>query len=480
MADNLDIFDLCIIGSGSGVSLIDDDLNDWKIAIIDNGTGITQAFGGTCLNAGCIPTKMFAIPARYASIAQRASEVDVKVTFDSIDYKSLNRRIFTRTDAISESGLEGLRKRTNVEVFIGAASFIDDHHIKVGNRVIEARRIVIAAGSRPRILDVDSLHDPDLAPFIHTSESIMRMPQLPQKMVFCGGGVEAIEFASIYAALGVKVSIIARSDRLIRQHDSSIAQRITDLIAQKVMLRLNQMIIGAEAADEGGVVLIARDAEGMEYSYESDCVLIASGRIPNGDQLHLDRAHVEMDDNGFIVVDDHMRTTQTHIWALGDICSPPMLKHLANAQARTVKANLLAEKEGGSLVTMDDSALPFGIFADPEIAGVGASEDELKRSGQAYIAHEQRYDSVAYGWAMGDHDELFVKILANPTDEKILGAHIIGDNATILIQPLVMAMRFDLDLEGFARGQFWIHPALSEIIENAALGALEKIRSHKN
>lgn len=474
----VEVFDLVIIGSGSGLSLVGDDLKDWAIALIDKGTGVTGAFGGTCLNAGCIPTKMFSLPARYANLPNRASGVDTGLIFGGINHADLIGRVFGRTDAVSRSGLAGLQARSNVTVIRGDAEFIGDHQIKVGHRVIAASRIVLAAGSRPRPVRAPGFTDDYLHPFVHTSESIMRLPELPRRLVIVGAGVEAVEFGHIFSALGSKVSIIARGEALLRHGEPDISRLITEEMSQRVSLRFNQRVAGLEAGQDGGVVVTAVDVHGIEYTYQADAVLESIGRVPNGDQLHLDRTGITLDEAGFVPVDEYLRTGVPGIWALGDVCAPRMLKHLANAQARVVKKNLLADRDGDMLSRIDERCVPAGIFGDPEIATVGATTPQLEAEGRRFVAYNQAYDDVAYGWAMGPSCGM-VRVLVDPQNRRLLGAHIIGEQATSLIQPLVMSMQFDMDLERFARGQYWIHPALTETVENAVLGALKQIRAQE-
>lgn len=461
-------FDLCIIGSGSGLSLVDDDINDWKIALIDAGIGPNDIFGGTCLNAGCIPTKMLALPARWALAPAKAKLVDAEIKFDKIDFAAVQARTFGRTDAIAESGLAGLVARENVTVLRGEALFTDAHTIRVGGQELTADRIVLAAGSRPRMPEVPGFDDPYLAAFVHTSEDIMRIEELPEQLVIIGGGVEAVEFGHIFAGMGVKVTVLARSEPLLRKLDADIAERATELLGERVVLRLNQQLTGMEPADDGGVVITTSDAYGVEYSYETDAVLVAIGRIPNGDQLRLDAAGITLDHAGFVPVDEHLRTAVPHIWAIGDICAPAMLKHLANQQARVVKRNLLAERDGGELVTSDERFVPQGVFGEPEIASVGRTEQELVDAQVDHVSYTQEYKWVAYGWALNDQDH-FVKLVGD-LDGNVLGGHIIGPQATTLIQPILMGLSHGLTAQQMASGQYWIHPSLSEVVENALLG----------
>ncbi|GAA2182947.1 mycothione reductase [Brooklawnia cerclae] len=470
--------DLAIIGSGSGLSLIDDDIDGWRIALIDNGVGPTDAFGGTCLNAGCIPTKMLAMPARYAVAPAQARAVDVNLSFRGADFAALQARVFGRTDAIAASGLAGLVARPNVSVLHGAATFIDAHTLHVAGQTFTADRIVLAAGSRPRLLDAPGFDEPYLGAFVHTSESIMRVPQLPKRLIIIGGGTEAVEFGHIFSGLGSQVAIIARRDSLLRAFDPDVAAAVTAALGERVVLRLNQQATGLEPDDDGGVVLTTQDPDGIEYSYAADAVLVCAGRIPNGDQLHLERAGVEVDDEGFVRTDEHLRTTAAHIWALGDICNRHMLKHLANAQARVVKRNLLAERDGGALVASDERFVPQGVFGLPEVATVGATAAELERAGTPFVAYTHKYGWTAYGWAIADENH-FVKLLGDPESGRLLGAHIVGPEATSLIQPLIQGMSFGQDASTIARGQYWIHPAPTEVVENALLGLDRAIAEHR-
>lgn len=467
-ADYAGHFDLCIIGSGSGLSLVDDDINDWRIALIDAGIGPIDTFGGTCLNAGCIPSKMLVLPARWTLAPGEAKLVDVDVAFRGADFKAIQARTFGRTDAIAESGLAGLVARENVTVFRGEAVFTDPHTIRVGGQELSADRIVLAAGSRPRIPDVPGFDDPYLSAFVHTSEDIMRIEELPEQLTIIGGGVEAVEFGHIFAGMGVKVQIIARSAPLMRRLDDEVAELLTAKLGQRAVLQLNQQLASLEPGDEGGVVITTTDAHGIEYSYASDAVLVCVGRIPNGDQLRLDAAGISLDEHGFVPVDEHQRTAVPHIWALGDICAPDMLKHLANQQARVVKANLLAERDGTELVSTDERFVPYGIFGEPEVAGFGPSERELVAAGVPHVSYTQQYKWVAYGWALNDQEH-FVKLVGD-LDGRVLGAQLIGPQASTLIQPILMGLAQGLDAQQMARGQYWIHPSLSEVVENALLG----------
>lgn len=310
-------YDIVVIGSGSGNTILDEDFADRRAAIIDSG-----AFGGTCLNVGCIPTKMFVLPADFASSPSEAVRVGVDLQFRGASFASIRDRIFGRIDSISKAGLSYRQGLDNIDVYTGEAAFIDAHTLEVGGRCITADQIVLAAGSRPRVPDVPGLDDPSMAGLIHTSDTIMRLAELPQRLVILGGGLIAAEFAHIFSGLGSQVTVINRSGRMLRHEDRDISQRFTEQMGRRVRLRMAEGLVGVDRDPGGHLVVLTVDGDGVDYDYPADVVLNAAGRVSNGDRLNLPAAGVDVDDDGFVVVDKHQRTNVEHIWALGDVCSP--------------------------------------------------------------------------------------------------------------------------------------------------------------
>lgn len=459
-------FDLCVIGSGSGNSLIDERFAHLDVALIEKGT-----FGGTCLNVGCIPTKMFVLPADLANSTHLAQRLGVDLALRDVHWREVRDRIFARIDPISEAGLDWRVQSGNVTVFHETAHFVDEHTLQVGEEQITADQIVIAAGSRPHLITVPGIDDERLRSRIHTSDTIMRLDEVPHHLVIVGGGYIAAEFAHIFSACGSHVTLLHRNDRLLRREDADIARRFTELLSDRVQVRMNQEVTAFEPPEEGdeGLIVVASDINDVEYLYEADAVLVATGRVSNSDTLNLEAAGVGVTGLGLIRVDAHQRTSVPHIWALGDVSSKWQLKHVANAEMRTVQHNLLHPND---LVETDHRFVPHAIFSDPQIASVGATEQQLLDWGRPYVSATQEYGTVAYGWALEDGDH-FVKLLADPGTWHLLGAHIIGPQAPSLIQPLIQAMSFGQDVRQLARGQYWIHPGLPEVVENALLSLLD-------
>ncbi len=456
-------FDVAVIGSGSGNSLIDERFAGLQVALIDD----NEEFGGTCLNRGCIPTKMFVLPADHAVSPEDAARLGVDLRFEGADWPGIRDRIFGRIDPISVGGLDWRERSDNVTVFRSRASFVDPHTLQVGDDRISADQIVIATGSRPRTLGIDVPEE--LVDRVHTSDDIMRLAELPRRLTILGGGFIAAEFAHIFSGLGSEVTVINRSDVVLRDEDEDIRHAFAEQLSRRVKLRLNQSVDAVEHGPAGDVQLVTKDRNGVEYVYFADAVLVATGRIRNSEDLNLEAAGVELRGDGQIRVNAQQRTSVNHIWAMGDVSSDFLLKHVANAEMRTVQHNLVAIES--DRVETDHRYVPHAVFSHPQIAGVGATEQQLRDWGTPYVVTRQRYSDVAYGWAMEDQGH-FVKLLADPRNWRLLGAHIIGPQASTLIQPLIQAMSFGLSVPDMARGQYWIHPALPEVVENALLGLM--------
>ncbi|GGU84286.1 mycothione reductase [Lentzea flava] len=449
-------FDLVIIGTGSGNSIPNEAMAGWDIAILEKGT-----FGGTCLNVGCIPTKMFVHTADQAAAPANAKKLGVDAHLDAVHWPQIRDRIFGRIDPISEGGRNWrANENANVIVYEGTAKFVDAHTIDTGTgETITADRIVVAAGSRPTVPEVADIETTGF----HTSDSIMRLDELPKSLIILGSGFIAAEFAHVFSSFGVQVTVIARSNLLLRHEDLEIAQRFTDVARTKWDVRLQRKTIRAEKTGTG-VRLHMEGPDGAE-TVEADQLLVATGRQPNTDLLDVAKAGIELHDDGRIKVDEYQRTSRPHILALGDISSDYQLKHVANHEARVVQHNLLHPDEP---MRSDHRFVPAAVFSSPQIASVGLTEEQAKARGIRYVTASQAYASIAYGWAMEDTTG-FAKLLADPATGQLLGAHIIGPQASSVIQPLIQAMSFGLDAKSMARGQYWIHPAMPELVENALL-----------
>jgi len=452
---------MIIVGTGSGNSILTPDYADWKVAVVERG-----AFGGTCLNRGCIPSKMFVYASDVAENTRHSAKFGVDAHVDGIRWPEIVDRVFGRIDAIAEGGRDWRigDENPNVTVYLEDARFVGPKQLQVGEDTITAPIIVLAAGARPFVPDVPGLTDgPDRVAF-NTSADIMRIDEVPERLIILGGGFIACEMAHIFGGLGSEITMINRSGKLLRAEDEAISAAFTTAYQERFTLLGGKAIEKVTEIDGNFTVHLA----GGE-TVTGDRVLVATGRIPNGSQLGVDKSGVEMDDAGYVVTDQHLRTNVDGIWALGDITTKYQLKHTANAETRVAAHNIIEVSNGGSdLHTVDYSGVPSAVFAHPQVASVGKTEQELREAGVDYITATKEYGATAYGWAMMDETS-FCKVIADPQTRLILGAHIIGPQASTLLQQLVMAYQFGLTVDQVAKGQLWVHPALTEVVENCLL-----------
>ncbi len=446
-------FDLIIVGSGSGNS-IPAYLDDWNIALVER-----DVFGGTCLNRGCIPSKMFVYPADVAVASQTSAKLGIDAQFNGADWAAIRDRVFGLIDPIAASGRDYRATGTpNVTLIEGTADFVDERVLDVEGRRITAPNILLAAGARPVIPPISGLVETGF----HTSDSIMRLPELPKRLGIIGGGFIAVEMGHVFSGLGSHVTVFNRSNTLLREFDQDISSTFTEAFGQRVDLLLGHVPTHVERVADGIKITCAIGETIV------DELLVATGREPNSDLLNVDAAGLECHHHGTIAVDDTMATSVEGIWAVGDIANNYQLKHLANAEAAIAFWNIAHPDD---LRRQSYKAVPSAVFSSPQVATVGLTEQEAVKQGRSFSVGRRDYGGTAYGWAMADETG-FAKVLVDDVTGLIIGAHVLGPQASSLIQPIIQAMQFDQRAEDIARQVFYIHPALTEVIENALLDAL--------
>ncbi|WP_248582707.1 mycothione reductase [Nocardioides sp. InS609-2] len=455
-------YDLIVIGAGSGNTVVDDRFSSWRVAIIER-----AAYGGTCLNRGCIPSKMFVVPADRAREAADGARLDVRTSYDGVGWAALRDRVFGRTDASSRAGRDAREGLDHVDTFKGTATFTGPHTLRVAleggdEEELTADRIVLATGSRPVVPDLPGLADVEH----HTSDTVMHLEALPRTIGILGGGYVGCEFAHVFASLGSTVVQIEAEDTLLGNQDADVARLFTEHASLQWDVRTGTTV--ERFSQDGDAIMMHLD-RGDPVTV--DTLLVCVGRRPNSDGLGLEAAGIEVDDNDRVVVDEHQHTSAESVWALGDISSHHPLKHVANHEARVVQHNLLHPADP---VEADHRYVPNAVFTSPQIGGVGLTEAEAREQGIDVAVATSTYAGIAYGWALEADDEgWFCKLVADRSTGLLVGAHLIGPLAATLVQPLITAMCLEQPVAGLARSQYWIHPAPTEVVEQALL-ALEK------
>jgi mycothione reductase len=404
---------------------------------------------------------MYVYVADLAELARSGPRLGVDTRMHGTDWKAIRDRVFDRIDAISDGGDAYRESLDHVTVYRGDARFVGERRLAVNDEIVTADQIVLAAGGRPSIPEVPGLADVAF----HTSDTIMRIDELPEHLIVVGGGYIAAELAHVFGALGSRVTIIARGDTLLRAEDDDIRMRFTECTRRRFDVLCSTQVLAAREVAGGNTIEVDVSVDGDHRTIEGDMVLIATGRVPNGDELGVRAAGVELDTLGYVVTDEYLRTTAPGVWALGDICNPDMLKHAANADARVVAHNVTHPDD---LRRIDRRFMPHAVFGYPQVASVGATERDLLHADVPIRVAVQPYASTAYGWAMEDEQGL-CKVIAHAETRQLLGAHIVGAQASTLIQQLIQGMRFGLTVDQMARDQYYIHPALTEVVEQALL-----------
>jgi mycothione reductase len=449
-------FDLIVIGSGSGLDVANAaaEHGGMKVAIVEKGR-----MGGTCLNRGCIPSKLLIHSADVAETIRSAGQFGVKVGEFSIDFQSIAKRTTGIVDSESDCIRSAFSEIDNPKLFSHECRFIGDKTISVGNETIQGNKILIASGTRPFI---PKIHGLDGSGFM-TSDEALRLKKQPRVLTIIGGGYIAAEMAHFFGALGTKVNIVQRGNLLIPHEDEEVARKFTQVFSKKcnVYLGYDTESVGKKT---GGIFFVkARNSSGKVISLESDQLLVATGRTPNSDTLDLGKTGVQVDGRGFVRVNKYLETNVKGIFALGDAVGRYMFKHSANHEAQYAFNNIMhADKK----VAVDYAAMPHAIFSWPQVASVGHTEQELKKDRADYAKAVYPYIRTTMGEAIEDRDG-FVKLLASRKDSRILGCHIIGAHASILIHEVLIAMKAGITIGNIAR-TVHIHPALSEVVSRAA------------
>ena len=446
-------FDVVVIGTGAGTKLVRPiaDLG-FKVAVIEKG-----ALGGTCLNRGCIPSKMLIHSADVMSEIKEAEKFEIDVEGPiHVRFQELINRVSSTVDQDSASIKPVYDKHPNITLFQEQASFVDTHTIQAGNHVIQADKFFIATGTRPLIPSIPGL---DQTPFM-TSNEALRLSSLPKRLLVIGGGFVALELGYFYASLGTQVTFIVR-DKLLKNEDQDVVVTFEKLFAQKHQLALGHtpLFVGHE---NGIFDVMTQDKSKKRHVFQAESLLVATGVRPNTDDLQLDKAGIESNEKGYIKVNSFLQTSAPHIWALGDVIGRYFFRHSANFEAEYLMKSCYVEQ---TPFEIKYPFMPYAVFTNPQVARLGYTQQELERDKKPFVVGLNLYQSSAMGMALRSQDE-FAKVLIDPVTRKLWGAHIVGKEAATMMHMFIAFEKMGATLDEML-DTIYIHPAMPEILRNA-------------
>jgi dihydrolipoamide dehydrogenase len=455
-------YDVVVIGGGPGgyVAAIRAAQLGMKVACVEK----RGSLGGTCLNVGCIPSKaLLQSSEKFVEAGHALAAHGVKVEGVGLDLKTMLAR---KDKVVGENtrGVEYLFKKNKVAWLKGAGRIAAADTVEVGGESIKTKAIVIATGS-----DVVSLPGVEIdEKRIVSSTGALELAEVPKRFVVIGGGYIGLEMGSVWRRLGAEVTVVEFLDRITPGMDAEIAKSLQRLLQkQGFAFKLGTKVVGAKVGNKGVALALELAQGGAREELTADVVLVAVGRRPYTDGLGLDAAGVALDEKKRVKVDGQFRTNVAGIFAIGDVIAGPMLAHKAEDEGSAV-----AEIIAGQKPHIDYDAIPAVIYTQPEVASVGKSEEDLKTAGVGYVVGKFPFTANGRARCNGD-TEGFVKILADPKTDRMLGAHIIGADAGTMIAELALAMEYGASSEDVARTSH-AHPTLPEAVKEAALAVAKR------
>ena len=451
-------YDLILIGTGSGMEVVaamTQEKPNLRVAVIDK-----DAPGGICLTRGCIPSKLLIYPATVIRTAEKSREFGIQTEIKRIDFRAIMERMRSIINRDIDMIRNGLSQSKNIDYYTDQAEFTAPYTIKVGKETITSKMIFLSTGSRPSIPPIDGLQETGYL----TSDTILEISQLPRSIAIIGGGYIAAEYGHFLSAMGSKVTIIGRNPYFIPEEEPEVSALAKKELQKHVTILTNHEVRTAEEMSTGKKLTAVDRYSKKETEIVAEEILVATGRAPNTDILHPEKAGIKTDSNGFITADEYMQTSQPNIWVLGDADGKFLFKHVANHEAQVVYFNAVLKKK----IKMDYHAVPHAVFTDPEIASVALREKEAveKYGKDNILIGFYKYADTAKGEAMVLKDD-FVKVVIKRDTGQILGAHIIGPQASILIQEIVNLMYTKSQSLAPLNEAMHIHPALSEVVARA-------------
>jgi mycothione reductase len=450
-------YDLIVIGSGSAMNIVDAVIRgnpEIRVAVIDK-----DEPGGICLTRGCIPSKILLYPAELVRLIEKSRDLGVASKISKVDFQWIMSRMRSMIKKDIDSIREGLTSSPNIDYYHSTAEFVAPYALKVGEKEISSKKILLCTGSKTLIPSIKGLEEVGYL----TSDTILSLERLPVSVAIIGGGYIAAEFGHFLAAMGSRVTILGRNPRFLPDEEPEVSDLAKSELGKHITILTNHEVREAQRSSTGKRVLAVERSTGERVRVDSEEILVAAGRGPQNDILHPERAGIELDREGWIKVNEYLETSQPGVWALGDADGKHLFKHVANYESEVVYYNAFLKRR----VKVDYGAVPHAVFTYPEVASVGMSESEaVKRFEKEKLRIGfYRYSDTAKGEAMDAHG-YFVKVIMHSSTGRVLGAHIIGPYASILIHDIITLMYCGGGVSEMLNAVY-IHPALNEVVQRA-------------
>ena len=456
-------YDIIVIGSGPGgyIAAVRASQLGKKVAIIEKYT----ALGGTCLNVGCIPSKALLDSSHhYYDAVNHFDTHGISIEKPTIDFTKMIARKATVVEQTS-GGIKYLMDKNNITVFEGLGSFVDATHVKItkkdgSSETIEGTNTIIATGSKPSSLPFISIDKERII----TSTEALKLTEIPKHLLVIGGGVIGLELGSVYKRLGADVTVIEYAPKITPMMDADVSKELQKVLKKQGMKFAVDHGVSSVERNGDEVIVKATDKKGRKVTFTGDYCLVAVGRKPYTEGLGLENAGIELNDKNQVKINEHLQTSTSNIYAIGDVVEGAMLAHKAEEEGVVV-----AEFLAGQKPHINYNLIPGIVYTWPEVAAVGKTEQELKDAGINYKAGKFSMRALGRSRASGDIDG-FVKVLADKTTDEVLGVHIVGARAADLIMEAAVAMEYRASAEDLARICHG-HPTYSEAIKEAAKAA---------
>ncbi len=453
--------DALVIGAGEAGALV-------ASLALDAGSSVALAYrepwGSTCLNAGCVPSKFLIHRARVAHVVRTSSRFGVRTVAPEVDLASIVEEKRSYLDRHRADTWQGALQEARLTLLEGAAEFVSEDRVRVGDRVVRSERIFLALGMRPSVPEVDGLRE---GPWL-TNETLMDLEEVPGHLIVIGGGYIGCELGQAYRRFGAEVSIVQRAPRLLPGEEPDASTVLERSFREEGIDVLLASELRSVRWTDGRPSVEVTGSDGASSSLAGTHLLLASGRTPNTDTLALDRAGVELDPKGFVRVDDELRTTGAGIWAIGDVNGAQPFTRVCQEEAKIAFEN--AFHDAG--LRMRRESLPHAVFTDPEVGSVGLTERAAREQGHDVIAGLVPFERIEKAELIGE-TRGFIKYVAERGTHRLLGCHVVGYQAADLVYDAVVVMRAEglIDDLALAVGVF---PTLQEGMEGVARAVLRK------